>query len=231
MKHRKLMTATIWAIAIAGGSVGCGTDTDESNDISSDNEDTATDVDAPTDSETTGDKDTGDTEDGSETVDSASETDSGSDEPVFENLGICRLEGEATVVDNTYEGFEEYVLIGDEGDGPDVCRIRFETTGVGTPSVACDLCEWSFIIELHTPTVVTDVGGACAHSELGFDDARLEALNGTTRAIGYVTEYTGHANALMVLDEATDVWNAVGNAVYVETGSFFYSRSDGFCGY
>ena len=164
------------------------------------------------------------------------ETDSGTSDPAsdtvgYSNMGICGLEGEAAVIDDTFEGTEDRYLIGDGGDGKDLCRVRFDVEGVGTPSVSCEDCEWTHIIEYSNPQVVAEVDGLCTDSELALDDERIAAIAGSRRSVGYIRWYAGHSNVLMLLNDDS-VWVPIGFSTYIpETGELFYGRDDGFCGY
>jgi hypothetical protein len=213
---------------VAGLALGCGESSGVDN--STKGSDTLNGSENPND---TGTEETDPTAGWKEDTENGTDTESASTgETSYEEMGICGLSGEATVTGDSFEGFEDHYLIGDEGDGSDVCRVRYEVVGVGTPEVTCDLCQWTFIIETRNPTVVADLSGGCAMSELGFDAAKIATEDGATRAVGYVTEYAGHSNVLMLLNDATGEWSPIGVASYVdETGEFFYSRSDGYCGY
>ncbi len=159
----------------------------------------------------------------------AADTDTGTP---FTHLGACGMNGEARVSSDRFEGVEEYYLIGDEGMGEDLCRIRFDVVLVGESPVACDICTWALIVERRNPVTVTDEEGACARSELGLDAETIDALDGTRTGYGYVPEYVGHSNVLMQLDEETGIWEAVTFAAWdEETAALYYDRSDGACGY
>lgn len=150
----------------------------------------------------------------------------------YDRTGVCGTSGEGTVMSGDFSGFEDVYLIGDEGLGDDVCRIRFTLTTVGAPVTSCDTCEFAFVLERGAPSVVVDADGACANSALDMGAAGIEAMIGTTVSYGYVSEYVGHSNVLMLLDDATDTWQAVAFASYDDTtGAFLYDRRDGFCGY
>ena len=153
-------------------------------------------------------------------------------EITFDHLGACGVNGEATAKGGAYEGFEDHYLIGDEGMGEDLCRVRFDVALLGEPTVPCDECSFAFMLEKRNPSTITDVDGTCAKSALRLDADAIAALDGARMSYGYVPEYWGHANVLMQLDEETGEWEAVTFSTWdEETGELFYDRRDGACGY
>ena len=150
----------------------------------------------------------------------------------YNRTGVCGMSGEGTVTVEGFTGFEEVYLIGDEGLGDDLCRIRSPLTAVGSPTTSCDACEFAFVFERGVSSVVVDIDDACASSALSMDVAGIEGMIGTTVSYGFASEYVGHSSVLMLLDDTTDTWQAVAFASYNDTtGAFGYDRRDGFCGY
>jgi hypothetical protein len=163
---------------------------------------------------------------------STADTSDSDTEPVFENVGVCGVSGEAIATLDSFQGFEEHYLIGDEGLGSYLCRVRYELVGIGTPEVACDKCSWTFIVEKRNPEIVADVSGRCESSELGLDADAVAAMNGARIAYGYAPEDWGHSNVLMRFDEIDQTWDGIAYASWNEdTGELFYDNREGYCGY
>ncbi|TPV93515.1 MAG: hypothetical protein B7733_20300 [Myxococcales bacterium FL481] len=155
-----------------------------------------------------------------------------STDPSGPRLGVCGLLGEAVAAADVYEGTEQHYLIGDQGHGWDVCRVSVDVTFAGPPPVPCELCDFAMSVSFANPTVLTDVDGSCASSELALDPAAIAALAGHTAAYGHVSEYTGHNDVLMVYDPTQLRWNARSFATYdAETRSLRYDQRNGFCAY
>jgi hypothetical protein len=166
------------------------------------------------------------------TEESTADTSDSDTAPVFETVGVCGVSGEAIATLDSFQGVEEHYLIGDEGLGSCLCRVRYELFGVGTPDVACDECSWSFIIEKQSPEIVTDVSGTCGSSELGLDADAIAAMDGTRIAYGYAPQDWGHSNVLMRFDEMDQTWGGIAYASwYEDTGELFYDNREGYCGY
>lgn len=198
-------------------SFSCGDDDDDNG---------GTDGDSDGDSDTDGDADTdGDTDSTTET-----ESDTGTG---FENTGVCRVYGLATAEQGSVEGVQEYYLKGDEGLGDVLCRVRFDLGTAGElPATECTDCVWTAAVELTNPTIVEDVDGTCAASELGFDQEKLDEMNGLRFAWGWVFEYAGHSSVLMQYDENSDEWKPLGTADWnEEKKELWYDRTEGACGY
>jgi len=150
----------------------------------------------------------------------------------FENEGVCGQRGESSVTADSFDGYEEYYLIGDDGFGVDICVVRFAVTRVGVGPGGCDDCAWTHQVEYGSPEVLTDVDGVCAESALELDAARTAEIAGSASSYGYVYEYSGHVSVLMKYDEASAAWVPNGNGSWnEETGKLSYDRRDGFCGY
>jgi hypothetical protein len=150
----------------------------------------------------------------------------------FTDSGVCGARGESPVNADSFEGYEEFYLIGDDGFGQDICVVRFDVARVGEAPAGCEDCVWTHRVEYRNPQILTDVDGVCASSELGMDDARIEEIDGSQTAYGFVNEYSGHVSVLMKYDEMTSTWGPNGNANWSEeTGELRFDRRDGICGY
>lgn len=157
----------------------------------------------------------------------------------FSELGVCGVRSEGTVTEDSFETYEEYYLLGDEGLGEEVCVVRFEVTRVGDGPEGCDefagqqqSCLWTHLVEFGNPQVLVNEDSACENSELGMTADAIDEIDGEQRAYGYVFEYQGHDSVLMGYDEASEVWGPVVNAGWSEdNGAFQFDRRDGFCGY
>lgn len=151
----------------------------------------------------------------------------------FAQVGVCGQRGKGTANATVYEGYEEFYLIAEEGFGSDICVVRFDVKRVGEAPAGCMDCEWTHRVELSNPSVITDVDGVCAKSELGFSAAKIAATASASASYGYVSEFAGHNSVLMKYgDGGTTIWDAYGNATWDEaTSSFRFDRRNGFCGY
>ncbi|HTV18348.1 MAG TPA: hypothetical protein VMG12_06745 [Polyangiaceae bacterium] len=150
----------------------------------------------------------------------------------FAEMGVCGARGQSPVNADTFEGYEEFYLIGEDGFGEDICVVRFEVSRVGDAPAGCDDCAWTHLVEYRNPEILTDVDDVCATSQLGMNSARIEEIDGSQAAYGFVYEYSGHVSVLMKYDEATGSWGPNGNATWSEeTGELRFDRRDGFCGY
>jgi len=147
-------------------------------------------------------------------------------------VGVCGQRGESTVSDTEFEGYEELYLLGEEGFGDELCVVRIDVARTGDAPDGCTDCVWSHQVEFSNATVVVDTDGACAKSDLGFDAARLAAVDGSSAGYGYVFEFMGHNDVLMKYDAGAALWNPFGNAVWdEETSEFHFDHRDGFCNY
>lgn len=157
----------------------------------------------------------------------------------FSELGVCGVRSEGTVTEESFETYEEYYLLGDEGLGDEVCVVRFDVTRVGDGPGGCEefagqqeSCLWTHLVKLGNPRVLVNEDSACEHSELAMTAAKMAELDGEERAYGYVFEYQGHDSVLMGYDEATEIWAPIVNAGWNDdNGAFQFDRRDGFCGY
>ena len=131
-----------------------------------------------------------------------------------------------------YEGFEELYILTNEDDPTDVCRVRYDLHAVGEPEVPCSICEWDVVVERSNPSVVVDLEGACANSDLSLDDAAIAGAVGKRDAYGFAREYVGHASILMRYNENTGQWDALTTSNWDPTTSALrYNRRDGLCSY
>jgi hypothetical protein len=150
----------------------------------------------------------------------------------FAERGVCGQRGVSQVTADGFSGYEEYYLISDRGFGVDICVVRFDVTRVGAGPSGCTDCPWAHEVEYSNPQLLTDVDGVCGDSELGLDQAKIDEIDGSRVAYGYVYEYSGHVSVIMQYDAATAAWVANGTATWVEeTGEFGFNRRDGVCGY
>ncbi len=163
---------------------------------------------------------------------SSSNTSESTESKGYAYTGLCGTAGEADVTATAYNGFENRYLIGDAGDGPDICRVRFTVQSIGAPPVPCDSCDWAFTVEKTAYEVITDIDGGCAASEIDLGDTQLDAQIGEQTALGFATEDGGHAHVLLRFNAERGIWEAVSVASWSpDTGRFFFDRKDGFCGY
>jgi hypothetical protein len=151
----------------------------------------------------------------------------------FTRLGVCAQRGMATATATSYDGYEEFALIGDEGLGDPVCVVRFTVKRAGNAPAGCTDCSWTQLLEYTNPMTLTNVEGACANSDLALDAAAIAQINGSRVAIGFAREYQGaHGSARMKYFDAMMKWDVFGNATWDEaTSAFRYDYRDGLCGY
>lgn len=154
----------------------------------------------------------------------------------FTESGICGQRGLSTLGPTSFEGYEEFYIIGEGGLGQDICVVRYDVTRVGEAPPGCvdsedAPCLWTHLVELSNPSVELDVGGVCENSTLGFDAEKIASLVGSQAAYGYVTEQMSHnTGEAMRHNPDSGVWGPFGGATYdEETGIFRFNRSDGFC--
>ena len=169
--------------------------------------------------------DTDDTDvDDTDTDDTDTDTDDTDEGP----LGLAGFAGGANCDGLTYDGWEERYLVGDKGEGDDICRLRVDLDPVGVPRTDCDICAWAFDLEVTAASIVAESESGCI-GYLGIDISTVGSLVGTTRAYGYSPEYFGHAKVLMEYDAKSGLWNAAGAyATWDESsGAFAYDAIDG----
>lgn len=155
----------------------------------------------------------------------------------FSERGVCGQRGRSTVMAASFEGFEEFYIIGDRGLGEDVCVVRFDVTRTGDGQPGCaDLdgqpCSWTHEVTLSNPTVELDMDGVCANSTVGLDESGIAGLVGSVASYGFVSEYAGHNSVLLKYMPASDSWVPFGNATWdEETGAFRFDNRTGQCLY
>jgi hypothetical protein len=151
----------------------------------------------------------------------------------YPNLGVCGERGRATADATSFDGYAERFLIGEQGFGSDVCAVRFALKRVGDAPGGCAECTWTHLLEYGDPTVVTDVDGACAGSDLGLDAAAIAQVVGTRVALGFAKQPGGaHGSARMLYVDATQTWEVFGNATWEESSkTFTYDYRGGLCNY
>ena len=152
----------------------------------------------------------------------------------FTTVGVCGQRGEATATATTFDGWEEFFMLSDEGLGAAVCVVRFDLKRVGAaPCGGCAECTWTQQVEYSNPTVITDTGGVCANSDLALTTAKINSIVGTRLSIGFARELGGaHGSARMKWFDAQQRWDVFGNATWDTTTNLFrYDYRDGFCNY
>ncbi len=131
-----------------------------------------------------------------------------------------------------YDGYEDLYILTNSDDPADVCRVRYPLTAVADPSIPCDFCEWSVVVEKGDPEVVLDEHGACANSDLSLTEAEMAAAVGERIAYGFAREYVGHTSILMRYNEDAGQWGGSATANWdPETGELSYDHRDGVCSY
>lgn len=166
---------------------------------------------------------TGDTNDSGETGETGDTGETGTPQE-----GLLGRVGEADVSTRAYSGWEEMYLIGDSGDGDDVCRIRV-TFGSSSARTDCALCDWAFDLEVTEASIVSEADPGCL-ATLGYDSSTVGGLVGTTVSYGYIAEYYGHTQMLVSWD-GTD-WVPTSFCAYdMATGTFTYDWEDGLVSY
>ena len=152
----------------------------------------------------------------------------------FTTVGVCGQRGEATATATTFDGWEEFFMLSDEGLGAAVCVVRFDLKRVGpAPCGGCTECTWTQQVEYSNPRVMTDTGGVCANSDLALTTAKINSIVGTKISIGFARELGGaHGSARMKWFDAQQKWDVFGNATWdMTTNLFRYDYRDGFCNY
>lgn len=176
---------------------------------------------------------------GGETTTAASEGTGESEGSGFANVGVCGVRSRGIVTVDSYDAYEEFYLIGDEGFGEDLCVIRFDVTRVGAGPEGCsqsagqqDECVWAHLVAYRNPSVLLDLNGACAQSELGLDEDAIALQDGQQIGYGYVVEYQGHNSVLLTHDAADGSWTPFVNAGWAEaSGALQFDWRSGFCRY
>ncbi len=150
----------------------------------------------------------------------------------FTETGVCGQRGTGTVNATTFEVVEEFYLKADEGFGDDICVVQFPVKRLGDAPGGCEDCLWSHQVGYEMPTVLLDVDGVCASSELGMDSERLAQIMGSTPSYGYIFEFSGHNSVLVKFQETTQTWQPNGNANWdPDTDAFRFNNLNGTCAY
>ncbi len=161
---------------------------------------------------------------------SSADTDTDTDADTDTDTGTGRSgeEGQlglGTMSGADYIGYEEWYFVADDGDGADVCRIRYTLTSVA-PRADCSECSWAYDLIRSEAQVLTESDPGCL-PVLGYDGTTVGDLDGTTVSFGYAPSYYGHAQVLMV--ETGGVWDAATFAAFDETtGEFTYDWEEGY---
>jgi len=205
-----LLTATWIAIPACKG--------DDDDDVADDD---AADDDAADDDTTAGDDDT------------TADDDTSGDDDTAPPQALAGHLGEAIVDETSYDGWEELFFIADQGDGEDLCRIRYDLDSIA-PRDDCDLplgdCAWGHDLVLSDVVVVTESDVGCAG--FGYDTAALAVLEEGEVSYAYIPEYSGHPDVMAMYDEAGSAWQVVAFAAWDETsGDFSYEWEDGYEAY
>jgi hypothetical protein len=153
----------------------------------------------------------------------------------FVNTGINGELGMGTATPTTYVGTHTYQIVGEGGLGVPVCEVRFDVNRVGAATAACADCDWTHLVELSNPVVVTNTDGACDANDCvpALDAAGRSALAGTRFQLGS-SQKAGHGDQVMLYDDNLMMWIAAGPGHWdAASGDFGYSleSSGGFCNY
>lgn len=168
-----------------------------------------------TDTPPVGDADTD--ADGDSDADTDADTDT---EPPLEGYS-----GQAVAGHEGYSGTEEWFFVADEGDGEDICRIRYELEN-GDARTDCQTphshssCIWAWDVTISSAEIVSESGMGC-EGACGVTTANVSDLDGTTWGIGYNPDYYGTANVLV--RDMGEGWFAAAFADwYEDEGTFTY---------
>lgn len=195
------------AILVAAAALcGCTAAKDSGTDSGGSSGDTAP-VDTA-DNDTAG-GDSADTTDTAQDSDTGGDSDTGTDTGL--QTGLLTWNGEA-VVGAGYSGTEHILLLGDFGLGDPACDIAYTVQSTEARD-DCAECAWAWDVRFGAPEVL--VGDRC--EVVGYDEAAIAALEGTTRSVGLALDFMGHGNALMVYTGAS--WSAVALAAWSEADS------------
>lgn len=174
-----------------------------------------------------------DTDDTGETADTDDTGDTGT--PM--GRGLSGWSGEAVVDTLDYLGFEDWYFIADEGLGEDLCRIRSTLAALSVREDCAVVaggetlaCTWAFDLLRSESEVVAESGVGCRELS-GYDATDVSDLDGEVVSYGYVSDYFGHANILMVDGGAGD-WQPATMATWDEaTSELSYDWADGIFDY
>ncbi len=137
----------------------------------------------------------------------------------FPNGGVCGEVGEATATACAYDGFEDFTVLGEDGQGDPitsrVCVIRFTVKRVGNAPPGCPKCTWTQTVEYSNPTIMVDVNGACAKSGYALDAAKIAKINGCRVAVGFEADCLDHNGACRwTYSVATGMWTLGSGVTY-----------------
>jgi len=164
---------------------------------------------------------------GSTTTGGAESNDGG-----FTMVGLCGFSGEATVSVASYEGWEEYYLIGDEGYGAELCLVRYPVTVVAdTIAPDCPGCLWAHVVEYGQPQITANVDGVCADSELGLTAEVIASYVGRRLTYGASADEYGNGT-FVVYAEGSGTWESGPEVTQGNLGAFFaYDGAYSACDY
>ena len=161
--------------------------------------------------------------------------------------GICDQMAEATVTVDEYEGTEEFFILSQEAvedgriddpmDADKICSITFDVTRSGTAPAGCEdseggPCEWTHTVTYSNPEVRIGGDGACARSEIGWDQAWVDEMDGSTETYAYIYMFAGHDSVVLTYDDTQMSWIEIGRAYWEEaTGAFDFRVRIGACRY
>jgi len=142
-----------------------------------------------------------------------------------DNQGLLGRAGTATVSYTSYEGTEELYFAADQGQGEDICRIRYDLSSTAVRDDCAD-CEWAFDLVVSGAELITETAPGCL-ATVGADSAALGDLEGTVVSYGYDPDYFGHIEILFV--EQGGAWAAADHASWdASSGAFSYDWEDGY---
>jgi hypothetical protein len=152
----------------------------------------------------------------------------------FINPATCGEKGTATATATAYDGTTDFVIVGDAGQGAEVCVVRFTVKNVGAAQAGCpDNCSWAHLVEFTNPVVVTNMDGACDASDSvpALDAAGRARMTGVRQSRGFSLT-TGHGDALLKYSDAMQMWIGVGRANWDPvSGGLGYNIANGNCNY
>ncbi|MFH1463716.1 MAG: hypothetical protein ABIO70_04945 [Pseudomonadota bacterium] len=125
-------------------------------------------------------------------TDSDADTDTDTDVP----QSMVGYDGEAIAGYDGYDGHEEHFKKADEGAGDDICRVRYELHAKGDPRTDCPDCDWAWDLELTAASIAAESGEGC-EGAFGITAENVGGLDGTSFAIGFVSDYYGHGHLFM----------------------------------
>jgi hypothetical protein len=159
--------------------------------------------------------------------------------------GACEHRATAMVTTDSYMGTEEFFILTQEAveDGrvdqarPEdmVCRIRFDVTRTGMAPAGCNDgegvdCPWTHQVTYSNPQVLVDT--SCANSEIGWDQAWVDEMDGSTVSYGYLFMYQNHGSVVFKYNDDDMEWFEFGGAYWnEETGEFTFRVPVGACRY